>query len=279
MIQMMKPPVPYYGGKSIYVDILLNYVPSHRCYVEVFGGAGALLFAKPPSKIEVYNDIDDYIVTMYRVIRNDYKRFVEYLDFLPYSRTEHNKFLQQLRENNFVDDVEKAVCVFYLLSTSFGGLMGSSFGTSKTKREAYTYRNRIKKLSKINERLRYVCIENTDFRTIFDVYDSDETFFYCDPPYVHETRKHITSYNHEMSNEDHIEMCHKMVKLKGMVLLSGYPNAIYDSILVKENKWHIDKFETHLNLTPCLKSKPDNPRTECLFYNEQLVQNLHLLNF
>jgi len=56
----MNPPIQWFGGKANMRKTLLetiNLMPGHRTYVEVFGGAGHLLFAKEPSPVEIYNDL------------------------------------------------------------------------------------------------------------------------------------------------------------------------------------------------------------------------------
>lgn len=58
----MRPPIPWFGGKQLMSGRLLPLFPEHRTYVEVFGGAGALLFGKNPSAVEVYNDLDSDLV-------------------------------------------------------------------------------------------------------------------------------------------------------------------------------------------------------------------------
>ena len=61
----------FYGGKRYIVPHLLKLMPPHKLYVELFGGGAALLFSKPPSPIEVYNDIDSNLVNLFRVLRDD----------------------------------------------------------------------------------------------------------------------------------------------------------------------------------------------------------------
>lgn len=71
----LKPPLKWYGGKQYLASKLVHLIPPHHTYVEVFGGAAALLFAKPPelSQIEVLNDIDSGLINFYRVLRDPAK--------------------------------------------------------------------------------------------------------------------------------------------------------------------------------------------------------------
>ena len=65
-------------------------------------------------------------------------------------------------------------------------------------------------------------------------YDTEDVFIYADPPYLPETRKGYL-YKHEMSLEQHKELLQVLSAHPGKVLLSGYDNELYDSLLPE---WH-----------------------------------------
>src|SRR6185369_3224539 len=84
----MKIPIKIYGGKHYMLKHLLKLIPPHKTYVEAFGGGGSLLFAKDPSPVEVYNDIDGNLVNFFRVLQNDttFQEFYKLCICTPYSR-------------------------------------------------------------------------------------------------------------------------------------------------------------------------------------------------
>ena len=47
------PPVTWFGSKSRLVKEIVKHFPDHQTYVDVFGGSGAVLLGKKPSKVEV----------------------------------------------------------------------------------------------------------------------------------------------------------------------------------------------------------------------------------
>jgi DNA adenine methylase len=114
------------GGKFYLIKKLLPLIPPHEVYVEVFGGAAALLFNKPPSKVEVYNDINSELVNFFHVLRDDvrWKILQEKLLLTPYSREE---FELACREESGVDDVERARRFYVRIQQSFSG-KGETFG-------------------------------------------------------------------------------------------------------------------------------------------------------
>ncbi|MFZ8803112.1 MAG: DNA adenine methylase [Candidatus Calescibacterium sp.] len=181
--EIVKTPLSkYYGGKFNMIKFLLQFVPPHKVYVEVFGGSGALLFAKEPSKLEVFNDIDSEVVNFFRILRDKrkFKEFYRQVSLVPYSREEFKNFLKTLGEGN---EVERAVKFFVCVKQSFGGQLqntGWSYGKT-TNKDVSAYLSAIENLPQVVERLRRVQIENRDYRKIFEIYDSEDTFFLLRP--------------------------------------------------------------------------------------------------
>ena len=97
------------------------------------------------------------------------------------------------------------------------------------------FRNKIKGLFKIAHRLSNVIFDNLDAMDLLK-HDTPKTFFYLDPPYVPDTRKINKRYINEPDEKYHIDLCKKIITLKGKVLISGYDNEIYNDILKGWNK-------------------------------------------
>jgi len=239
----LRPPIPYFGGKQLMAGKLVPLFPPHKTYVEVFGGAASLLFAKEPSSVEVYNDLDSDLVNLMQVLRDRDGMFPDFYNracLSPYSRDEWLFCRDHL--NDDPDPVERARRFFVLARFSFSGLVGGSFGIDVTgsKRgmvqKASAYQGVLGILPKLSERLLSVLIENRDFRNLIRIYDRQDTFFYIDPPYLPATRK-SGAYKHEMTEEDHCELVEILKDVKGKVLLSGYPNELYDSLGWNRREW------------------------------------------
>ena len=84
-------------------------------------------------------------------------------------------------------------------------------------------------------------IECQDWRVILDRYDGPETLFYCDPPYVHDTRS-SSRYAHELSASDHEELVTCLLGIEGMAIVSGYDHPIYRAL--DEAGWERYEWET-----------------------------------
>jgi len=224
-------PFPYFGGKFHLVDFLLSLFPEHKIYVEVFGGSGVVLLNKCPSDIEIYNDLDNRIANFFRVIRDrdKFKEFVRIVNLCPFSRYEFECFVNDINTDDGDDnDIVKAVKFFVVINQSFAGRLGAGFRVSTTKKEVDCCLNKINNLHLISNRFMNVVVENYDFRKIFELYDTEDTLFYCDPPYISETRRSNNTYSFEITNQDHVDLCHLARDCKGKVVISGYDNDLYN---------------------------------------------------
>jgi DNA adenine methylase len=266
----LKAPVAWYGGKSYYADWLIEQFPLHRVYVEPFGGAANVLLRKPASNVEIYNDIDDRIVNLFRVIR-DPKLFQQLklsLDLTPYARAEFAELLQEFPK---ATPVERARRFFAMCRQARGGigmskLSRQAWATSKrTRREmaepVSKYLSAIDGLADVAERLRTVLIESRPAIEMLAQYDGEDTFFYLDPPYMPETRhgKKAATYAHEMSIDDHGTLLDAVLQLRGKVMLSGYGHDLYDS---KLKKWRRAELKTKAHM-----ANSGQERTEVVWFN------------
>lgn len=240
-------PLLWFGGKGNMVRRLLPLIPPHRTYVEPFGGGAALLFAKPPSPLEVYNDIDSDLVNFFRVLRDPKKfaRLYRLVALTPYSREEFYHCREALAADE--DDVARAWRFFVLARQSFAGHFAHSWGFAVTKTSCgmadttSKWLGLLEALPWFHARLMRVQIEHGDFRRVFELYDSEETFFYCDPPYVLETRRR-EEYRHEMTLADHEDLVRILLGLRGMAMLSGYAHPVYAPL--EEAGWKRLEFPT-----------------------------------
>ena len=100
----MNAPICWLGGKSRLRKKIIQCLPEHVCYVEVFGGAGWVIFGKEPSKVEVYNDIDGELVNFFRVVKNCHKAFVQAFDWILVSRKLYKDFITTRPED--LDEIQ-----------------------------------------------------------------------------------------------------------------------------------------------------------------------------
>lgn len=218
---LLKSPIKWVGGKARLVNKLLPLIPHHKGYVEVFGGAGWLLFAKKPVKWEILNDLDSNLMNLWNVIKNYPNEFIKSFEYVLISRDLFNTYKEKYKNNDYKNEIEQAHILYYLLKAGVGASLpdggGCGFGAAKDKS-----RLRINQIpDDINnayERLKTVIIECADFRRIFKTYDSEDTFFYIDPPYRNTARSSYSVGN--FTDEDYIDLGNICKQLKGKFLLT-----------------------------------------------------------
>lgn len=206
---------------------IIKLFPVHTTYVEVFGGAGHVLMQKPPSNIEVFNDIDSDIANLFRVLRHRFDEFNEAIKYMPYSRELYPEYISELETET--DSVRRAALWFAISHQSYSGIHGNTWRVTYQRNSARQYRNHVDDLEGVMHRLRNVQIENRSFEKILSAYDWEHTLFYLDPPYVPDTRR-SGGYKHEMTLEDHELLVEMLKEIKGKFILSGYRNELYDSV-------------------------------------------------
>jgi len=119
------------GGKSHLADRIIPLMPPHKCYCEVFAGAAWMLFKKPESKVEIINDINADLVTLYRVVRHHLDEFIRYTRWILVAREEFERF--KATPADTMTDVQRAVRFYYLIKCGFGArLRAPPFGVSAT---------------------------------------------------------------------------------------------------------------------------------------------------
>jgi DNA adenine methylase len=234
------PVIRYHGGKFRLAPWIIGFFPEHRIYIEPFGGAAGVMLQKPRCYAEVYNDLDDDIGNLFRVLQQSETRdrLIEQLTLTPYARREFE--LAYLPHSDPVESARR-ICVRAQMGFgSAGATKGTTGFRTDISRPSNTAQHLWAKypatLSSIAERFRGVLIENRPATDVITTHDQSDALLYVDPPYVLSTRHHTAAthgyYRHEMSNADHAALLTVLRKAKGMVVLSGYPNALYDQILV-----------------------------------------------
>lgn len=260
------PVMRYFGGKFRIAPWLINFFPAHRCYVEPFGGAASVLMQKPRSYAEVYNDLSQDVVNVFRVLRDPdlAGQLVELCRLTPYSRDEFELSFEQAD-----DPVEQARRTLFRSQAAFSnsGATRSRTGfRSNTTRDyqlsSHTWEKYPSRISSFCKRLSGVIIENRPALDVIAQHDSPDTLFYVDPPYLHSTRiMRNDRYDFEMIEEQHIELLQALNQVKGMVVLSGYPNPIYDG--------HLEGWELHTRETAASGQRGTVHRTEAIWLNPQ----------
>lgn len=234
----------WYGGKFSHLDWLLPLLPQCHHYCEPFAGSAAVLLNRPPSAVETYNDLDGEVVNFFQVLRDHGSDIEKAIALTPFSREE---FAQACVLDPDVSNIERARRFYIrarqvrtgLAQTATVGRWANCKDTSRAGMSGVVSRwlGGVEQLPGICERLLRVQIENRPATDVIRLYDSPTTLFYCDPPYVHDTRGDASAYKHEMDNEQHKELADTLNSVKGKVAFSNYECELL-ARLYPEKRWH-----------------------------------------
>ena len=233
----------YYGSKQRLAKGILEHVPPHYCWVELFGGALAVTMAKSPAMIEVVNDLDDRIVNVFQQLRRNGDELVRLIDLTPYARVELERARQVCDDDT---DLERARKFLVQAMMSVNGVMAGKrggFSVSDTYarggREARVnrWRNYPERLTGVIERLRDVRIERKDGIELLEEYSNrPATLVYIDPPYLADRG---VGYSVEASDQDfHERLLSQTLLCKCMIMISGYKSETYTELLEERGGWH-----------------------------------------
>ncbi len=232
-------------------------MPPHLHYVEPFGGGLAVLLAKNPFDerhqwgdkahergiSEVVNDLNQELMNFWKVLQGEesFAQFQRRVQAVPFSQTQWEESGQRMIPQHDLD-VEAAVAFFVRCRQSRAGNF-KSFATlsrNRTRRQmneqASAWLNCIDGLTDVHVRLQRVVVLCDDALKVIKQQDGKCTLFYLDPPYVHETRAATDAYQHEMKQDHHRDLLETLCQCQGRVMLSGYPNDLYNNTLKDWNR-------------------------------------------
>lgn len=263
-----RPLLRWLGGKYRLAPWIVSHFPDHRIYVEPFGGAGSVLLHKDRAYNEIYNDLDGELVNLFRVLRStDAGALLQALRLTPFGRAEY------LAAFEIVDDPVERARRTIIRSHMGHGTGGARIdrpsgaridGISGTTNVAGEWADLPDALQAVVERMRGVNVEQKPALELVRYYSDPKVLVYLDPPYLPATRstksrkpgERYHTYAHEMTIADHEELLAACVESRAMIVLSGYPDDLYDTALAGRARHEI-----------AARAHRNSPRTEVLWIN------------
>lgn len=260
-----RPVMRYHGAKFRLAPWILGFFPPHQTYVEPYGGAAGVLMQKPRTYAEVYNDLDDDIVNVFRVLQDKTTSEIltRLLTLTPYARREF-----ELAYEPSLEPVERARRTLVRAAMGFGssGSTKGSTGFRSDMQRTYGTASHLwaeypDLIARFCQRLQGVLIENRSALACIRRYDHVDTLHYIDPPYVLDTRVTLGHhyYRHEMSDAEHEELLNVLLALDGFVIVSGYETDLYDD--------YLSGWEKHRTQSRISSGRGTSLRTECVWLN------------
>jgi DNA adenine methylase len=228
----VKPPIPYFGGKITIGPAIAALLPAHSHYVEPYCGSLAVLLAKTPSDHETVNDLDEVLVTFWRMLRERPAELERACALTPHSRMEYQRSVDLEAR----DDLELARLVFVKLTQGRSGRLRRTGwrhyvnpAGSSASMPGYLA-GYVDRMAPAVERLQRVSLECMPALDVITKYGAEpDVLLYVDPPYLGSTRANDNAYRVEMRTAaEHRELAEALHAARAAVVLSGYPSDLYD---------------------------------------------------
>lgn len=236
----------YKGGKWRSAEWVISHFPAHSCYVEPFAGGASVFFRKPPAPYSVINDLDSEVINFYEVLRARPRDLIRAIRRTPWSRAELKNAYQPS------DDILERARRFYVRSwQGWNGQALAGRPSWRFEKSRSTHHNlvrgwqQVRHLAYFVEHLRQAQLESRDALQVIRAFDTPETLFFVDPPYLPETRPNSGRiYSHELDIEDHVALAEALRVCAGYVVLSGYWSPLYARLY---NDWMVASQRTTIN--------------------------------
>lgn len=202
------------GKKALRDEVIIRMPPFYEKYIEVFGGAGWVLFRKSPgNEVEVFNDFNSNLVNLYRCVRDNPRRLKFKLQYVLNSR-EDFRWIAYLHKRGIFPrfhDYDRAAKFYQLIRYSYAS------GLDSFASQPHSIWGDFPLIDMASCRLQKVIIENQDFEVLIKHYDSPVSFFYCDPPY-YATESYYKDVG--FTKKDHVRLRDTLIECKGKFLVS-----------------------------------------------------------
>ena len=287
-------PLRYPGGKSRAARQLLAYAPEHRAYREPFAGGAALFLRKLKVAENWLNDLHPGLYAFYLTLRDNFEAFARLCrEQRGDRRTLFNYWVSRKDLMQAAGDealLERAVQFYYINRTVWGGRV--VYDPSRESRLYFSnpqgWDNLEKKLGllkQVSEKLQGVRVTCVSFEECLADAD-EETFIYCDPPYIRDTNCHPTDklYDKSFGEESHHRLAQLLRETQAKVMLSyddcPQARALYDapgppSVASAKEGWHFE----HLSWKYCgryamtKEAKANGVKEQKVLGNELLLLN------
>lgn len=225
----MNSPITYHGGSNKVIPNILPLIPEHVTYCEPFAGGASVFFAKKTAKRNYLNDSNSNIAYLYSAMCNYFDELNQMIQSTVYDEFTFQS-ARRLFDSPIVHfDTDKAIkqdiitrgwAVWVISKMGFGGKLDcDSFAWKGNTGDTYTpsrgLSNSKAKFQQYKTKMDTVQIFNRDALEVIKMADSEDTFFYVDPPWIGTTMGHYKGY----TKEDFKALIDVLSNVKGKFLL------------------------------------------------------------
>lgn len=255
---ILTPPLKWHGGKQYlapHLHAIARRVPYTHRVITHGGGLGEMWDWDFDGVSEVVNDVNGWLTNFWQVLRDPagFERLRRHLEATPFSQPEFEAAREMVGRTPLgpdcgVDPVAAAAWLFTCCRQSLAGRMAAfaPLSRNRTRRrmneQASAWLTAIAGLPAAHARMARVAILCDDAPKVIRQQDGPATLFYCDPPYVPESRAAPDVYAFEMTVAQHAELLATLAGVRGRFMLSGYENDLYGAAAARHG-WRAYRFD------------------------------------
>lgn len=297
-MEKLRAPIKMFGGKGTMFNDIIKHFPSkdeYDTYIEPFSGSYSIgLKLEDVPKIEIYNDLDRNVYSLYKVLANPemFSRFKDRCDLILYNEDLRKEFKDLLKTDNLSIE-DRAFYFFYVNRTSHNGVGGFSKNTyirRNMSKSISDFLSSVDRLPELHNRLSNLIVTNTDGIELIKKHNDQKTLIYCQPENekVIMNGKHIKiqdvkvddicgDNNKVVSFHKRVTENEKIINVNVMGLGNSFPIKMSEDhiIFVFENDKIIEKKAKDLKVNDKVIIEPfDNKYDEPKFSFQQLNKSL-----
>lgn len=239
----------WYGGQWKNIGKAVAYWPQHRTRVIPFFGAGNDEFRAPICAFTNASDTNGDVINFFEVLRSDLMELALSISFTPWHEQEYINCIRLLRSENG-SPLERARAFWAICWMSIPGGPNPKEGdfrwmNSHTKRWSAPSQDRpdYASLYAISERIQHIHFLNYDGRKLIEEHrTSPESFIWCDPPFLRETRVNKTKRygDGDLDVQLHYDVANLLYDHPGTSIVNGYQSPLYDDLFESRGWKRID---------------------------------------
>jgi DNA adenine methylase len=275
----------YIGGKSKIGKWITPFYPTDmETYVETFGGMFWCFYNMdlekyPNLKTIVYNDFNPLNYNLFKCLENP-TELLKAVNSIPCQEkgVDNTPELYKILFGNFQQSLFSGELVIkspdYMVAAQYAYILTQVFSGSKPESSSFidlkgkykskylTFRDKLANPKWVEKFLKITKVENLDFETVIQKYDSESTYFYLDPPYW-KTENYYS--NHDFDRKDHERLARTLHQVKGKFSLSYYEfDLLREWFPQPQYRWESKEF---VKAAAATKGKTQNKGTELLILN------------
>lgn len=300
--------ISYFGAKSKMGEWIYPFIPRNiKNYAEPFSGA-FWIYTNPNadySHVEniYYNDFNSHMSNLFACLSQP-ETFLEHIekemksgwlhtdktgdDFNQFYKDIYYEYKKDRSDGNFLDNPTKdrpnfddGVKYAFLLTSAFNGVYprsGGFSGVTKGKIKLQALINKLKNTSYTNKLHKITDVYNIDFEEFIKKYDSEDTYFYIDPPYFSDDDRRAGWYGvkDSFTYETHMRLLKLLKTIKAKWSLSYYYFDELEQLLPKdEYRW---EYKDYFRSSASFSDSKDTKGTELLIMNYDMSEEEYLEN-